>query len=69
MATEYPRANGLSCCQRARVSIAETERATIMRQSLGAHVFDHSIELKKKEWDDYRTHLSQNEIDRYLLML
>ncbi len=40
-----------------------------MRQSLGDHVFDDSIELKKKEWDDYRTHLSQNEIDRYLLML
>jgi glutamine synthetase len=69
MATEYPRANGLSCCQRARVAIAETERATIVRQALGDHVFDHSIELKKKEWDDYRTHLLQNEIDRYLLML
>jgi glutamine synthetase len=69
MATEYPRANGLSCCQRARVAIAETERATIVRQALEDHVFDHPIELKKKEWDDYRTHLLQNEIDRYLLML
>ncbi|MCJ7639087.1 MAG: glutamine synthetase [Euryarchaeota archaeon] len=45
-------------------AIAETERSTIVRQSLGDHVFDHLIELKKKEWDYYRTHLSQYDIDR-----
>jgi glutamine synthetase len=50
-------------------AIAETERSTIVRQALGNHVFDHLIELKKKEWDDYRTHLSQYEIDRYLPIL
>jgi glutamine synthetase len=53
-------------------AIAETERSTIVRierQALGDHVFDHLIELKKKEWDDYRTHLSQYEIDRYLPIL
>lgn len=50
-------------------AIAETERSTIVRQALGDHVFDHLIELKKKEWDDYRTHLSQYEIDRYLPVL
>ncbi|MGZ8889638.1 MAG: hypothetical protein ACXW1D_08945, partial [Halobacteriota archaeon] len=35
-------------------AIAETERSTIVRQALGDHVFDQLIELKKKEWDDYR---------------
>ncbi len=50
-------------------AIAETERSAIVREALGDHVFDHLIELKKKEWDDYRTHLSQYEIDRYLSVL
>ena len=45
-------------------AIAETERSTIVRQSSEVDVFDHLIELKKKEWDYYRTHLSQYDIDR-----
>jgi glutamine synthetase len=50
-------------------AIADTERSTIVRQALGDHVFDHLIERKKKEWGDYRTHLSQDEIDRCLPIL
>ena len=37
-----------------------------MREALGDHIFDKFIENKKIEWDAYRTHVSQFEIDRYL---
>jgi len=70
MTPEELKANGIeSLPESIGEAIAETERSTIVRQSLGDHVFDHLIELKKKEWDDYRTHLSQYEIDRYLPIL
>jgi glutamine synthetase len=70
MTPEELKANGIeSLPESMGEAIAETERSTIVRQALGDHVFDHLIELKKKEWDDYRIHLSQYEIDRYLPIL
>ena len=42
------------------------EKSKLVREVLGDHVFNKFIENKKIEWDDYRTHVSQFEIDRYL---
>jgi len=36
--------------------------------SLGDHVLSQYVDGKRKEWDAYRTHVSQWEIDRYLVM-
>jgi glutamine synthetase len=36
--------------------------------ALGEHVLDQYVEGKMKEWDAYRTHVSQWEIDRYIVM-
>ena len=36
--------------------------------ALGEHVLDQYVEGKKKEWDAYRTHVSQWEINRYIVM-
>jgi glutamine synthetase len=70
MTPEELKANGIdSLLESIGEASAETERCTIVRQALGDHVFDHLIERKKKEWGDYRTHLSQDEIDRYLPVL
>jgi glutamine synthetase len=39
------------------------------RKALGPHIFDRYIELKRKEWDDYRVQLTGWELDRYLAVL
>jgi len=41
-------------------------KSKLVREVLGDHIFNKFIENKKIEWDTYRTHVSQFEIDRYL---
>jgi glutamine synthetase len=47
-------------------AIIEAEKSELVRKILGDHVFNKFIENKKIEWDSYRTHVSQFEIERYL---
>jgi glutamine synthetase len=47
-------------------ALAESELA---RKALGPHIFDRYIELKRKEWDEYRVQLTGWELDRYLSVL
>jgi glutamine synthetase len=47
-------------------AILEAEKSELVRKVLGDHIFDKFIENKKIEWDKYRTHVSQFELDRYL---
>jgi len=46
--------------------ILATEKSELVKRILGDHVFNKFIENKKIEWDKYRTHVSQFEIDTYL---
>jgi len=41
----------------------------LMRRALGDHVFDSLIKNKTIEWNDYRRHVSDFEMDRYLAVL
>ncbi|MDZ7695818.1 MAG: glutamine synthetase family protein [Deltaproteobacteria bacterium] len=50
-------------------AILETEKSELVRRVLGDHVFSKFIENKTIEWDSYRTHVSQFEIDKYLAKL
>jgi glutamine synthetase len=50
-------------------AIDELSRSDLMRKALGPHIFDRYVELKRKEWDEYRVQLSQWELDRYLAAL
>jgi glutamine synthetase len=50
-------------------AIIETEGSELVRQVLGEHIFNKFIENKKIEWDHYRTHVSQFEIQKYLPIL
>ncbi|MFC1821834.1 glutamine synthetase family protein [Thermodesulfobacteriota bacterium] len=50
-------------------AIQETEKSDLVRQILGEHIFNKFIENKKIEWDNYRIHISQYEIDKYLTIL
>ena len=47
-------------------AIQEVEKSELVRQTLGDHIFNKFIDNKKIEWDCYRTHVSQYEIEKYL---
>lgn len=47
-------------------AVALTEKSSIVKKTLGDHIFPRFIELKKKEWDEYRIQVSQFELDKYL---
>ena len=50
-------------------AIERTENSELVKRILGDHVFNKIIENKRIEWDRYRTHVSQFELDRYLPIL
>jgi glutamine synthetase len=50
-------------------AILEAENSDMVREVLGDHIFNKFIENKKIEWDNYRTHVSQYEIEKYLPIL
>ena len=50
-------------------AIQLTESSELVREALGEHVFNSFIENKKKEWDDYRTQVTEYELNRYLPIL
>jgi glutamine synthetase len=50
-------------------AIQLTEQSELVRETLGDHIFQKFIENKKIEWDRYRTHISQFELDKYLPIL
>jgi glutamine synthetase len=50
-------------------AIDELATSDLARKALGAHIFDRYVELKRKEWDDYRVQLSTWELERYLPVL
>jgi glutamine synthetase len=50
-------------------ALLAVEGSKLVRETLGDHIFDKFIENKKVEWDRFRIHVSQYEIDRYLPLL
>lgn len=47
-------------------AIAIAEDSALVKKILGEHIFPRFIEIKKKEWDDYRIQVSEYELDKYL---
>ncbi len=43
--------------------------SALMKKALGDHIFPRYVEIKRREWDEYRVQLSQWEMDRYLSAL
>jgi glutamine synthetase len=50
-------------------AIQLTEKSELVRETLGDHIFNKFIENKNIEWDQYRTHVSQFELEKYLPIL
>jgi len=50
-------------------AIKEVSASALVREALGDHIFGKFIENKQREWDAFRIHVSQFEIDNYLPVL
>jgi len=50
-------------------AIEELAGSELARKALGPHVFSRYVELKRKEWDDYRVQLTPWELEKYLAVL
>ncbi len=47
-------------------AVEELKVSSIGRSTLGPHIFDKYIEAKEKEWDNFRTAVTDWELDEYL---
>jgi glutamine synthetase len=50
-------------------AIDELAQSELAKNALGRHIFDRYVELKRKEWDEYRVQLTEWELERYLPVL
>jgi glutamine synthetase len=50
-------------------AIDELAASDLARRALGPHIFDRYVELKRKEWNDYRVQLTPWELEKYLPVL
>ncbi len=50
-------------------AIKLAEQSEVVRKALGEHVFQHFLENKRAEWDNYRKEVTSYEISRYLPVL
>jgi glutamine synthetase len=50
-------------------AIQITEKSEVVQKALGDHVFNAFIQNKKIEWDEYRTQVTEFELDKYLPIL
>ena len=47
-------------------ALEHLDRSLVAQAALGEHIFNEFMTSKKKEWDSFRTYVSQWEIDKYL---
>jgi glutamine synthetase len=50
-------------------AISLMSESELLKETLGEHVFENFLHVKKQEWDDYRTNVTKWEIDKYLQIL
>lgn len=50
-------------------AINETEKSSLVRETLGDHIYTRFLLNKKKEWEDYRIRITSYEIKKYLPIL
>jgi glutamine synthetase len=50
-------------------AIQELEKSGLVRETLGDHIFNQFVANKKIEWNRYRTHVTDYEIENYYPIL
>ncbi len=48
-------------------AVINMESDPLIKDVLGEHAFSHYVEGKRAEWDEYRTSVSQWEVDKYMV--
>jgi len=46
-------------------AIEEFEKSKFMKETLGEHVFNKYLNIKKTEWNEYQKRVTDWELDRY----
>jgi len=47
-------------------ALDQMESSDLVREALGEHIFEWFLRNKRSEWNDYKAHVTQFELDRYL---
>jgi glutamine synthetase len=50
-------------------AIELTAQSELVLRTLGEHIFNRYVEIKRQEWEDYRVQVTPWELDRYLAIL
>ncbi|HUF02328.1 MAG TPA: glutamine synthetase family protein [Gaiellaceae bacterium] len=50
-------------------AVEELAGSDLMQRALGEHIFPRYVELKRKEWDEYRSQVTEWEMRKYLAAL
>src|SRR4030088_2878195 len=50
-------------------AIEITAESELVLRTLGEHMFNRYVEIKRQEWDEYRVQVTRWELDRYLSIL
>ncbi len=50
-------------------AIEITAESELVLRTLGEHMFNRYVEIKRQEWEDYRVQVTRWELDRYLAIL
>lgn len=50
-------------------AIKALKRSDVVKEALGTHVVEKFVEAKQKEWDDFRTSVTEWEIKKYLKVI
>jgi glutamine synthetase len=67
MTHEEAKASGVAWIPRSLHDALDVmEESDLVREALGEHIFEWFLRNKRNEWADYKAHVSQWELDRYL---
>ena len=66
LTAEQRRERGIVPARDARRGDRRVLTSELLRKALGKHIFDRYVELKRKEWDEYRVQLTDWEMKKYL---
>lgn len=47
-------------------ALALMSESKLIRETLGDHIFNHYLNIKGQEWDEYRTYVTDWEVNKYL---
>jgi glutamine synthetase len=50
-------------------AIELTSESELVLRTLGEHIFNRYVEIKRQEWEDYRVQVTPWELERYLAIL